>query len=273
MVRRDEYFMTNTQMIIFGVLFIFVMTTAGSGLIFFFKKGISPKMNTIFLGFAAGIMIAASIWSLLNPAIAQSEHLGVLSFVPAAIGFLLGGLFLFGIDRLVPHFHSEINQEEGIKSKLSRSTKLFLAMAIHNIPEGLAVGFAFGVALATEGTMQAASFASALGLAIGIGLQNFPEGAAVSLPMAEELGSKKKAFLYGAFSGVLEPIAAIIGIILASSLTALMPWFLSFAAGAMIYVVVEELIPESHMSEHAHLGTWGVMLGFVIMMVLDVALG
>lgn len=265
--------MTNTQMIIFGVLFLFVMTTAGSSLIYFFKKGLSPKMNTIFLGFAAGIMIAASIWSLLLPALSQSEYLGHFAFLPSALGFIFGGLFLFGIDRIVPHFHSEMKQEEGVKNKLSRSTKLFLAMAIHNIPEGLAVGFAFGVALVTEGALQAASFASALGLAIGIGLQNFPEGAAVSLPMAEELGSRHKAFLYGAFSGILEPIAAVIGILLASSLTTLMPWFLSFAAGAMIYVVVEELIPEAHISEHAHWGTWSVMVGFVIMMILDVALG
>lgn len=265
--------MTNTQMIIFGVGFIFLMTTAGSALIYFFKKGISKKLNTIFLGFAAGIMIAASIWSLLIPSIEQSQNLGSLAFLPASFGFLLGGLFLFGIDKLVPHFHSASKQEEGVKSKLTRSSKLFLAMAIHNIPEGLAVGFAFGVALATEGAAQAGAFASALGLAIGIGIQNFPEGAAVSLPMAEELGSKNKAFLYGAFSGILEPIAAIIGILLASSLTIMMPWFLSFAAGAMIYVVVEELIPEARLSADSHWGTWAVMIGFVIMMILDVALG
>lgn len=265
--------MTNTQMIIFGVLFIFVMTSAGSALIYFFRKGISPKLNTIFLGFAAGIMIAASIWSLLIPAINGSESYGKLAILPPVVGFILGGLFLFLIDKLVPHFHSETHQEEGVKSKLSRSTKLFLAMAIHNIPEGLAVGFAFGVAMVTEGALQAGAFASALGLSIGIGLQNFPEGAAVSLPMAEELGSKNKAFLYGVFSGILEPIAAVLGIVLASSLTMLMPWFLSFAAGAMIYVVVEELIPEAHISEYAHWGTWSIMVGFVIMMVLDVVLG
>ncbi|MBN3490116.1 ZIP family metal transporter [Acholeplasma equirhinis] len=265
--------MTETQMIIFGVSFIFVMTTAGAALIYFFKEGLSPKLNTIFLGFAAGIMIAASIWSLLIPAIDQSEFLGNFAFVPAALGFLLGGLFLYGIDKIVPHFHSETKQEEGMKTKLSKSTKLFLAMAIHNIPEGLAVGFAFGVALVTQDATRAAAFTSALGLAIGIGLQNFPEGAAVSLPMAEELGSRNKAFGYGAFSGILEPIAAVIGIILATSLTTILPWFLAFAAGAMIYVVVEELIPDSHVSEHPHLGTWAVMVGFVIMMILDVALG
>lgn len=265
--------MSNTQMIIFGVSFIFLMTTTGAALIFIFKKGISPKLNTIFLGFAAGIMVAASIWSLLIPAINQSDFLGKLSFLPSAIGFFLGGLFLFGIDRLVPHFHSKSNQEEGVKNTLSRSTKLFLAIAIHNVPEGLAVGFAFGVALVTKGAAQAVSFASALGLAIGIGLQNFPEGAAVSLPMADELGSKIKAFLYGAFSGIIEPIAAVFGILLASSLATIMPWFLSFAAGAMVYVVVEELIPEAHLSEHSHWGTWSFMVGFVIMMILDVALG
>lgn len=263
----------NTQMIIFGVSFIFIMTTAGSALIYLFRNGISEKLNTIFLGFAAGIMIAASIWSLLIPSIKQSDFLGNLAFLPATLGFLLGGLFLFGIDKIVPHFHNDSKQEEGVKNKLSRSTKLFLAIAIHNVPEGLAVGFAFGVALATQGTVQAVSFASALGLAIGIGLQNFPEGAAVSLPMAEELGSRNKAFAYGVFSGIIEPIAALVGIILASSLTTLMPWFLSFAAGAMMYVVAEELIPGAHLSEDSHWGTWGVMVGFVIMMILDVALG
>jgi ZIP family zinc transporter len=265
--------MTDTQMIIFGVLFIFVMTTAGSALIYLFKNGISHKLNTIFLGFAAGIMIAASIWSLLIPAIDQSDYLGNFAFIPPALGFLLGGLFLFGIDKIVPHFHNESSQEEGVKNSFSRSTKLFLAITIHNIPEGLAVGFGFGVALATKDSNQVASFATALGLAIGIGLQNFPEGAAVSLPMAEELGSRNKAFLYGAFSGIIEPIAAVFGILLASSLITLMPWLLSFAAGAMIYVVVEELIPEAHISEHSHWGTWSVMVGFVIMMILDVALG
>jgi len=265
--------MTETQIIIFGIAFIFVMTTSGSALIYFFKNGITPKLNTIFLGFAAGIMIAASIWSLLIPAIERSEEWGSFAFIPAALGFLLGGLFLFAIDKIVPHFHSETHQEEGVKNKLSRSTKLFLAMTIHNIPEGLAVGFAFGVALATQGTLQTVSLASGLSLAIGIGLQNFPEGAAVSLPMAEELGSKHKAFLFGAFSGVVEPIAAVVGLVLAASIAPLIPWFLAFAAGAMIYVVVEELIPEGHMNEYGHLATWSVMLGFIIMMILDVALG
>jgi zinc transporter, ZIP family len=264
--------MTDIQIMVFGVAFIFAMTTAGSALIFLFKKNISEKFNKIFLGFAAGEMIAASVWSLLIPAIEQSasEGWGSWSFIPAAVGFIAGGLFLLLLDVVVPHFHSEINEEEGVKNKFNRTTKLFLAVTIHNIPEGLSVGFAFGAALAL-GTHSA--FMGALGLALGIGIQNFPEGAAVSLPMKEQTHSNWKSFLIGTASGAVEPVAAVIGIILAYQIAALLPWLLAFAAGAMIYVVVEELVPEAHLGEHSNLGTWGVMIGFVVMMILDVALG
>jgi ZIP family zinc transporter len=254
--------MNDYTITIIGIVVLALSTPLGAAMIFFFKNRIPPKLDTIFLGFAAGVMIAASIWSLLNPAIEQSSAWGQWSFVPAAGGFILGGLFLLLMDRVIPHFHSATNEEEGISTKnLKRSWKLFLAMTIHNIPEGLSVGFAFGVALAM------------LALSIGISIQNFPEGASVSLPMADVVKSRKKAFLMGALSGIVEPIFAIIGVLLASSITALMPWLLSFAAGAMMFVVAEELIPGAHIEKYEHLGTFGVMAGFVIMMILDVALG
>jgi len=263
--------MTNFQIMIFGIAFIFVMTTAGSALIFFFKKNISGRLNKIFLGFAAGVMIAASVWSLLIPALNESaaNGWGRLSFVPAAVGFIGGGLFLLLIDVIVPHLHPGSKESEGLPIELKKTTKLFLAITIHNIPEGLAVGFAFGAALAIN---TDAAFLGALGLALGIGIQNFPEGAAVSLPMKAETHSNWKAFLIGTGSGAVEPVAAIIGVVLAYQIVALMPWLLAFAAGAMIYVVVEELIPEARLGEHSNLGTWGVMTGFVLMMILDVAL-
>jgi len=264
--------MTNIQITIFGVAFIGIMTTAGSAMVYFFRQKFSEKFNKIFLGFAAGVMIAASVWSLLIPAIDRSNDLGISGWIPAAVGFIAGGLVLFAIDKLVPHFHTEGHVTEGLPSKLSTSSKLFLAMTIHNVPEGLAVGFGFGAAfLSGERTM----FLGALGLAIGIGLQNFPEGAAVALPLKKEFGNSHKAFGLGALSGVVEPIAAIIGILLAyNALGAVMlPWLLAFAAGMMVYVTVEELIPEAHLGEHSDFGTWGLMLGFAVMMILDVALG
>ena len=263
--------MNQTVIAAVGIGFIFLMTALGSALVFFFKKEISPKVNTLFLGFASGIMVAASVWSLLIPALeVATESWGSWSFVPAAAGFLLGGLFLVLLDKLVPHFHSGTNEEEGPRTSLKKSTKLFLAVTIHNIPEGLAVGFAFGGALAGG---ESAGILAALGLALGIGIQNFPEGAAVSLPMKTVTGSRGKAFLYGMGSGAVEPLAAVIGLLLASALTSIMPWLLSFAAGAMIFVVVEDLIPDAKLAEHPHLGTWGAMAGFALMMILDVALG
>ncbi len=261
---------TNELLItIFGISFIFLMTTLGASFVLFLKKDISDKANAVILGFAAGIMIAASIWSLLLPSIDGAEHLGKLSFIPATVGFIIGGAFLVLIDKLVPHFHSRTAQEEGVKSKLSRSSKMFLAVTIHNVPEGLAVGFAFGAAMASG---DISLYLSALGLAIGIGIQNIPEGFAVALPLRSEVGNKK-AFLFGMGSGAVEPISALIGLLLASILSSFQPYFLSFAAGAMIFVVVEDLIPDAKISEYSHLGTWGVMAGFVIMMILDVALG
>lgn len=257
-------------MIILGISFIFIMTTLGSAIVYFFKKDISNKSNALIIGFASGVMIAASIWSLLIPAIEASETYGIFKFIPAAIGFVLGGLFLVLIDKIVPYFHNGQKLEDDPKGKLKKTTKLFLAVLIHNIPEGLAVGFAFGAALLSE---ENSAYVSALGLAVGIGIQNFPEGAAISLPMRNETNSKHKAFLYGMSSGIVEPIAGIIGFFLASCLEVLQPWFLSFAAGAMIFVCAEDLIPDSKVEEYPHLGTWGVMIGFIIMMILDVAFG
>jgi len=262
--------MSNTWITIIGFAIISVMTTLGSSVVYLFKGKINEKFRTLFLGFAAGVMIAASIWSLILPSIEQSESWGSLSFIPAVIGFMIGGLFLVVIDKLIPHIHTSNNQEEGLKNHFKKTTKLFLAVTIHNIPEGLAVGFAFGAA-ALVGSTEA--FLSALALAIGLGIQNFPEGAALSLPMEAETKNKHKAFLFVAASGIVEPIAAVVGYFLATTLSVLQPWLLSFAAGAMIFVVVEDLIPEAKLDEHSHLGTWAVMVGFVVMMILDIALG
>lgn len=262
--------MSNAAMTAFGICFIFVMTTLGALFVFFFKNEISEKVNTVFLGFASGIMIAASIWSLLIPSIEGASNFGDYAWVPAAIGFVGGGLFLVLLDKVVPHFHKGTAQDEGPHNSLKKSTKMFLAITIHNIPEGLAVGFAFGAAAALG---ERAAFVSALGLAIGIGIQNLPEGAAVSLPMKSVTGSRVKAFLYGMGSGSVEPIFAVIGYFLAAYLTVLQPWLLAFAAGAMIFVVAEDLIPDAKLAERPHLGTWAVMIGFVLMMILDVALG
>ena len=262
--------MSHTISTIFGISFIFIMTTLGAALVFFFRKGISEKVNSIFLGIASGIMIAASIWSLLIPAMNMSSDWGKWSFVPAAVGFLFGGLFLVLIDKAVPHFHQGTNHEEGPHSSLKKSTKLFLAITIHNIPEGLAVGFAFG---ASSSLGSDAAFVAASGLALGIGIQNFPEGAAVSLPMRKATGSTKRSFLMGMGSGVVEPIAAVLGYFLAAQIEILQPWLLAFAAGAMIFVVTEDLIPDMKLDNLSHGASWGLMFGFVLMMILDVALG
>lgn len=255
---------------IFGVIFIFLMTTLGSAVVFFFKRKVNVNFNKLFLGFASGVMIAASIWSLLLPSMESAEALNLPAWLPAVIGFLLGGLFLLLLDRCIPHHHAEINEDEGPKSNWRKTIKLFMAVMIHNIPEGLAIGLAFGAGLKAN---NPALLASAVGLSIGMGLQNFPEGAALALPIKEQTGSRWKGFMYGTLSGAVEPIFALVGILLATAITSIMPWALAFAAGAMIYVVVEELIPEAHLGEHSHFGTWGVMFGFIIMMVLDVALG
>ena len=262
--------MSRTLITVIGFTIIFLATALGSGLVFLLKKDISEKANAIFLGFAAGIMTAASVWSLLIPSLEGASSWGVWSFVPAAVGFVVGGLFLILLDKLIPHSHWGIDKEEGPVVSLHKPMKMFLAVTIHNIPEGLSVGFAFGAAavMATNDALF-----GALGLAIGIAVQNFPEGAAVALPLAKALGSKKKAFLYGAMSGIVEPASALAGYFLASVLTVAQPWLLAFSAGAMIFVVAEDLIPDAKIDGHSHLGTWGIMAGFVIMMVLDVALG
>ncbi len=250
--------------------FTFACTVAGSAVVFFFKDQLKPGVQRVFLGFAAGVMIAASIWSLLIPAINMAEQQGHISWIPAAGGFIAGALFLFALDHLLPHLHLGEKKPEGLHSNLRRTTLLVFAVTLHNIPEGFAVGLACGLA-ALNG--QPASLASALALAIGIGLQNFPEGAAISLPLKQEGFSNKKAFFYGLMSGSVEPVAGVVAALIIAFITPIMPWMLAFAAGAMIFVVVEELIPEAHLGEHSHSGTAGVIAGFVIMMILDVALG
>ena len=264
--------MSGTGYTVLGFALIFIATAAGASVVFFFKKEISPKLNTLILGFAAGIMIAASVWSLIIPSLEGAEEgYGDLSWLPAATGILAGGIFLTLLDKIIPHFHSGTKEDEGVNTgKVNMSTKLFLAVTIHNIPEGLAAGVVFGAAAAV-GTESA--YLSALVLAIGMAVQNFPEGVAVALPLHAATGSKTKAFLYGATSGIGEPTFEIFGFFLPSFVEALQPWLLAFAAGAMIFVVAEDLIPDAKLQEHPHLGTWGVVAGFVLMMVLDVALG
>lgn len=252
-----------------GFVLVFIGTAAGAAVVFVFKKDISPKFNTLFLGFAAGIMIAASVWSLIIPSIDGAESYGKLAWLPAAIGIVAGGIFLTLLDKVVPHMHIATNEVEGMHSNAAMSTKMFLAVTIHNIPEGLAAGVVFGAA--ATGSKEA--YFSALVLAIGMAVQNFPEGAAVALPLRAATGSRVKAFLYGAGSGIVEPIFAIFGYFLTSYVEVLQPWLLAFAAGAMLFVVAEDLIPEAKLAEHPHLGTWGVVSGFVLMMILDVALG
>ena len=251
-----------------GFLVIFIATSLGAALVFLFKKDISEKLNSIFIGVAAGIMLAASIWSLLLPSIDGAQEVyGAYSFIPAVIGFIAGGFFIVILDKLVPNLG--IDNKGGLKDELIKPVKMFIAITVHNIPEGLAVGFAFGGA-AIIGTDTA--YLSALGLAVGIAIQNFPEGAAVSLPLKRAMNSSGKSFLLGVLSGAVEPVAAIIGYFLASILSKSQPWFLAFAAGAMIFVVAEDLIPDAK-TDKSHLGTWGVMSGFAVMMLLDVALG
>ncbi len=256
---------------LFGTLFTWFLTAAGAAMVFFFKK-FNHRVLDAMMGFAAGVMIAASYWSLLAPAIAMSEESGGIPWWPALVGFLGGGLFLFVVDKLLPHVHPgfSTNEAEGIKTSWQRSVLLVLAITIHNFPEGLAVGVAFGAAAAGY---PAATVAGAVALAIGIGIQNFPEGAAVSVPLRREGISRRKSFWYGQISGMVEPLAGVLGAMAVVLMRPALPYALAFAAGAMIYVVVEELIPESHLEQHTHFATWGAMLGFAVMMTLDVALG
>jgi ZIP family zinc transporter len=255
-----------------GTLFTWGVTALGAGMVFFFKS-INKKVLNGMLGFASGVMIAASFWSLLAPAIEMSENiLNVPAYVPAVVGFLAGGGFLWGVDKVLPHIHTGLKEDyqEGVKTNWRRSILLVLAITIHNIPEGLAVGVAFGAAASGY---PSATVAGAIALAIGIGIQNFPEGAAVSVPLRREGMSRKRSFLYGQASGIVEPIAGVLGALAVILMRPLLPYALAFAAGAMIYVVVEELIPESQVEKQSDTGTIGAMIGFAIMMLLDVALG
>lgn len=258
-----------TVMALLAGIFTWGMTALGAALVFFFKR-INPKVNNIMLGFASGVMVAASFWSLLAPAIEQSAWMGKLSFLPALIGFLLGGAFLFILDRVVPHLHLGFKEAEGMHTEsVNKNILLVLAITLHNIPEGLAVGVAFGAVMQGD----VAALMGAITLAIGIGIQNFPEGAAVSIPLRSAGMSRGKSFWYGQLSAIVEPIFALLGALLVTTITPILPYALAFAAGAMIFVVVEELIPESQVGEGADLSAIGCMVGFAIMMTLDVALG
>lgn len=254
-----------------GTCFTWFLTALGAGVVFSFKT-INRKVMDGMLGSAAGVMIAASFWSLLAPAIEMVEEAGGIPWIPSLVGFLSGGIFLWSVDKILPHLHPgfPVQEAEGIKTSWQRSVLLVLAITLHNIPEGLAVGVAFGAAAAGH---PSASIGAAIALAIGIGIQNFPEGAAVSVPLRREGLSRRKSFMYGQFSGMVEPVAGVLGAFAVIYMQPLLPYALSFAAGAMIYVVAEELIPESQAEKHSDIATIGVMVGFAIMMTLDVALG
>lgn len=251
--------------------FTWFLTALGAAVVFFFKE-INRKVLDGMLGFAAGVMIAASFWSLLAPAIAMVEEAGGIKWLPPLVGFLSGGIFLWAVDKILPHVHPgfPVSEAEGIKTSWQRSVLLVLAITLHNIPEGLAVGVAFG---AVAADLPSATLGGAIALALGIGIQNFPEGAAVSIPLRREGLSRKKSFMYGQLSGVVEPIAGVLGALAVILMQPLLPYALSFAAGAMIYVVAEELIPESQAEKHSDIATVGLMVGFAVMMTLDVALG
>ena len=253
-----------------GIMIPFLGTTLGASCVFFMKRSLGDLVQRSLAGFAAGVMVAASIWSLLIPAIEQSDGMGKLSFLPAFIGFWSGALFLLLLDRLIPHLHVGSNQPEGPKSKLGRTTMMVLAVTLHNIPEGMAVGVVYAGFLSGNTQITAAS---ALALSLGIAIQNFPEGAIISMPLRAEGERKGRAFLGGVLSGVVEPIGAVLTLLAAQLVIPALPYLLSFAAGAMLYVVVEELIPEMSQGRHSNLGTVFFAVGFSVMMVLDVALG
>lgn len=259
-----------TSEVIKGILIPFLGTSLGAACVFFMKKSINPLIQRALTGFAAGVMTAASIWSLLIPAIEQSQDMGKWSFIPAAVGFLIGILFLLLLDHIIPHLHMNSREAEGPKSQLQKTTMLTLAVTLHNLPEGMAVGVVYAGWLSgnTDITMMAA-----LALSIGIAIQNFPEGAIISMPLRSEGVKKPKAFLYGVLSGIVEPAGAILTIMASGIVLPLLPYLLSFAAGAMIYVVVEELIPEMSVGKHSNIATLMFASGFIIMMILDVALG
>ncbi len=245
-------------------------TVLGAATVFFFRKDMSQKTQQIFLGFAAGVMTAAAVFSLLLPAMEQAEAAGKNVIWPVAGGFAIGALFLFVFDRILPHLHIGSETPEGLPSHWRKTTMLVFAVTLHNIPEGMAVGLSFAGAALARG---AGALPAAIALAVGMALQNFPEGAAVSLPLRSGGVRKGTAFLCGAASGIVEPVFGILAVLVAGTVSGLMPWALSFAAGAMIYVVVEELIPEAHLGEHSHIGTASVLIGFFVMMILDIAIG
>lgn len=254
----------------YGILIPFLGTSLGAACVFFLRKTLSDAVQRALTGFAAGVMVAASVWSLLIPAIAQSAVLGRWSFLPAALGFWVGILFLLALDHIIPHLHAKSGQAEGPKSRLQRTTMMVLAVTLHNIPEGMAVGVVYAGYLSGQAQITAAG---ALALSLGIAIQNFPEGAIISLPLRAEGMKKSRAFLDGVLSGVVEPIGAVLTILAAWHVIPALPYLLSFAAGAMLYVVVEELIPEMSQGTHTNVGTIFFAIGFSLMMVLDVALG
>lgn len=258
------------MMIWMGILIPFLGTSLGAACVFFMKGQMHRSLQRALMGFAAGVMVAASFWSLLIPALENTEHMGIFAFAPVALGFLAGMAFLLLLDHVIPHLHLGSDQAEGPKSRLQRATMLVLAVTLHNIPEGMAVGVVYAGWMTGEKQVTAAG---ALALALGIAIQNFPEGAIISMPLTSEGMSKKRAFGYGVLSGVVEPVGAFLTILGASLIVPALPFLLSFAAGAMIYVVVEELIPEMSEGEHSNIGTILFALGFVLMMILDVTLG
>ena len=263
--------MDNITTMILGVMIPLAGTALGAGTVFFLRKEMNIKLQKVLLGFASGVMIAASVWSLLIPAIDMAEESGMIAWLPAVVGFLLGVCFLLLLDTVIPHLHFNSNRPEGHKTrKLSRSAMLIFAVTLHNIPEGMAVGVVFTGMLNNSATI---TITGAFALAIGIAIQNFPEGAIISMPLVGSGITRKRAFTYGFLSGVVEPVSALITILITSLITPVLPFILSFAAGAMIYVVVEELIPESQAGEHSNIGTIGAAMGFALMMLLDVALG
>ena len=262
--------MKEMQIILIGILIPFLGTTFGAGTVYFFRSDkMNEKLQKALLGFAGGVMIAASVWSLLIPAMEQSESMGRFAFVPALIGFFIGIFCLLFIDMILPHLHINSEKPEGMKALLRKSTMLVFAVTLHNLPEGMAVGVALAASISGESSI---TVMGAFALALGIAIQNFPEGAIISLPLRQEVGDKNKAFIYGFLSGVVEPIGAILTIVLTGVLLPVLPYILAFAAGAMIYVVVEELMPEAAAGEHSNISTIGFSIGFALMMVLDVAL-
>lgn len=257
--------------IILGIMIPFIGTSAGAACVFFLRGQLSERLNKTLLGFASGVMVAASVWSLLIPAMDMSEHMKKLAFIPAAAGFLAGIIFLLLMDRLIPHLHMGSDEPEGPKASLKKTTMLVLAVTLHNIPEGMAVGVVFAGLMAQNAQI---TIAGAFVLSLGIAIQNFPEGAIISLPLRSDEGTSRwKSFGYGVLSGIVEPLAAAVTILLASYITPMLPYLLAFAAGAMLYVVVEELIPEASQGKHSNMATIGFAAGFVLMMILDVALG